>query len=261
MIAIASLLIVLTLSLLVTRVATVILVATGMSRQAARFQARSAFTGSGFTTQESEQMVAHPLRRRVAMTLMLLGHAGVVAAAGTLIIGFRNGSGQWRSIVELLVGLTALLLVSRSQWVDRRLTRLIRRLLARHTDIPTRDVATLLDLTGHYSVSELMVEADDWIASRPLAELGLRDEGIAVLGISRKDGGHVGVPTGGTVIRPDDTVIVYGRTEALDELDRRPAGVVGDRRHAEAVDAHRWAVIHERSSDLARGDGVSAAGP
>lgn len=52
MFAIASLLVVLVLSLLVTRIATVALTHTGLSREVARFQARSAFSGVGFTTSE-----------------------------------------------------------------------------------------------------------------------------------------------------------------------------------------------------------------
>ena len=57
MAALISVLIAVTLSLLITRFAAEALVLTGLSRQAAYFQARSAFTGSGFTTQESEQFV------------------------------------------------------------------------------------------------------------------------------------------------------------------------------------------------------------
>ena len=64
MAAIASLLIVLTISLMVTRVATMALVLTGMSREAARFQARSAFSGVGYTTREAEDVVSHPVRRQ-----------------------------------------------------------------------------------------------------------------------------------------------------------------------------------------------------
>ena len=54
MIALVTLLVVALFSLLVTRVATVALAATGLSQEAARFQARSAFSGVGFTTMESE---------------------------------------------------------------------------------------------------------------------------------------------------------------------------------------------------------------
>ncbi len=75
-----SILIVLVISLLVVRVATVALTLTGMSQQMAKFQARSAFTGAGFTTSESENVVGHPVRRRIIMLLMLVGNAGIVTA-------------------------------------------------------------------------------------------------------------------------------------------------------------------------------------
>ena len=58
--AVASLLVVIVISLMVTRMATIALTATGLSRESARFQARSAFSGAGFTTSESEAVVRHP---------------------------------------------------------------------------------------------------------------------------------------------------------------------------------------------------------
>jgi Trk-type K+ transport system membrane component len=86
MISIVTLLIVLTLSILITRIATVALTHTGLSRESAKFQARSAFTGVGFTTSESEKVVSHPVRRRILLTLMLLGNAGIVTAVSSLIV-------------------------------------------------------------------------------------------------------------------------------------------------------------------------------
>jgi len=70
---VGTVLVVAVISLLITRVATVAFVLTGMSQEAARFQARSALTGTGFTTTESESVVGHPVRRRIVMALMLLG--------------------------------------------------------------------------------------------------------------------------------------------------------------------------------------------
>lgn len=55
-------------SFLITRVTTVALTVTGMAKESARFQARSAVSGVGFTTSESEAVVNHPLRRRIVMT-------------------------------------------------------------------------------------------------------------------------------------------------------------------------------------------------
>jgi hypothetical protein len=245
-IAITSLLVVVAIGLVVTRVATVIRVATGMSRQDARFQARSAFTGTGFTTSDSESMVKHPVRRRVAMALMLMGNAGVVAAAGSLILGFRNGglAHDWKSLAELVVGLLGLLQVSRSSWVDRHMTGLIAGLLGRYTDIETRDLGGLLDLAGSYAVAELAVDERDWVANHTLADLSLRDEGIAVLGITRPDGTFRGAPVGPTLVRPGDILVLYGKGATLEEIDRRPAGPAGDL-------AHRTAVEHQLALEAA----------
>lgn len=237
MIAIGSLLLVVVLSLLINRVATVILVATGMSREAARFQARSALSGAGFTTSESEQVVDHPLRRKVIANLMLLGNAGIVAAASSTIIGFRGGAlgaQGWR-LLEMVGGIFALVWISRSQAVDRRLTAWIGVLLRRFTHIETRDVAGLLQLSGDYSVSELAIRSGDWLDGSSLASLGLRDEGAVVLGLTRGGAGFIGTPTGRTVLHAEDVLLVYGREDLLRELDDRPAGPQGDLAHQAAV--------------------------
>jgi len=68
MITIISLLLNLTLLILVTKIAAELLAHTGLARETARFQARSAFTGVGFTTSESEKMdftarYTHPVRQ------------------------------------------------------------------------------------------------------------------------------------------------------------------------------------------------------
>lgn len=254
MVGITSLLLVVALSLIVTRIATVILTATGMSRESARFQARSAFTGAGFTTSESERVVDHPLRRRVIATLMLLGNAGIIAAASSTILGFRGGGfarEYWR-VLELVVGLILLVFVSRSRRVDRALTAAIAHLVHRYTDLPTRDLAGLLQLSGRYAVSELAVRENEWLAGRSLAELALRDEGAVVLGVTRGDGRYVGAPTGQTTLEPGDVLVVYGRSELLRELDDRPAGPHGDLAHRAAVARQARIEAGEHASDLRR---------
>ena len=61
-----TLLVVIGVSLLITRIATLALAATGLSTESAKFQARSAFSGAGFTTHEAENVVGHPVRRRIS---------------------------------------------------------------------------------------------------------------------------------------------------------------------------------------------------
>lgn len=236
MIAIGSLLVLVALSLVVTRIATMVLVATGLSRTVARFQARSALTGAGFTTSESEQVVNHPLRRRVVMLLMLTGNIGLVASAGTLILGFNHGSGVHVGITvgELVGGLLALVYLSRSRWVDRHLTRLIQRVLRRYSRMMRRDVATLVDLADNFAVCEVFVRDGDWVAHRRLDELNLAGEGLEVLGV-QQSGTYRSLPDGALLVEVGSALILYGKVQAIDELDARRAGPGGDHQHARRV--------------------------
>ena len=65
MLAAVSLFVIITLSALVTKVAAIALMHTGLSTEIAKFQARSAYTGSGYTSQESEKLMNHPVRRKI----------------------------------------------------------------------------------------------------------------------------------------------------------------------------------------------------
>lgn len=226
MVALFSLLGVIAVSLVITRVATVVLTATGLSREEARFQARSALTGTGFTTSEAEAVVTHPIRRRVVMFLMLLGNAGVVAAASTLIIGFRpGGTRDYWLVIQLFGGLILLVMLSRSRWVDRRLTKLIARALERWTDLPTRDEATLLALSGDWAVSELRVREGDLLDGRTVGELEGNGLPVRLLGITRRHGDYEGRPEASSRVEAGDLLIVYGREPEIDELDCKDAGV------------------------------------
>lgn len=235
MIGIISVLVVITLSILVTRIATIALTHTGLSQESASFQARSAFTGVGFTTSEAEQIVNHPIRRRIVRTLMLLGNAGIVTVMSSLMLGLIGDkeSDLWVRAGLLLGGLAALWLAASNRWVERKMSYFLDKMLRRHTDLDVQDYASLLHLAGNYHVSEVMCNSDDWMEGQSLGELNLRDEGIVVLGITRSDGTYLGVPKGPTRIFANDTLILYGRANALKSLDSRRKDEEGqtDRQH------------------------------
>lgn len=242
MTALLTLIVVLAVSLLITRIATVALTLTGLARETARFQARSAFTGSGFTTSESELVVRHPVRRRIVMLLMLLGNAGVVAVVGSFLLAFIQveQSGQWLPrLLVLAAGLLAVWVLATSSWVDHVISGVTTWALRRWTDLELRDYSELLHLGGEYRVVELQVQPGDWLADKSLAQLDLRREGMMVLAVERPTGTFSGVPTASTVVRAGDVLVVYGRTSALDELDRRRAGPAGRSARASAVAEQR----------------------
>lgn len=228
----------LVLSLVIGRAFTTALIVTGMTREAARFQARSALTGAGFTTTESEAIVNHPVRRRIVMQAMLVGNLGIVTLVGGFITTLARAGGfrdQGLRLLMIGVGLLLVLLASRSQWVERRLQGVTSYLARRVTDVDVRDYYGMLRLAGEYAVGELPVEADEWLAGKTLAEASLPNEGILVLGLTRANDEYVGAPTGGTRLEAGDLLILYGRQPVFAELDKRRAGVEGDRAHQAAI--------------------------
>lgn len=260
MVAVLSVLIIVTVTLLISRVATVALTLTGLSRESARFQARSALTGTGFTTREAETVAAHPVRRRIVMLLMTVGSAGFVTAVATLLLSFtgaRSAADGLRRAGILLIGLLVVLWFFRSQLADRWLSRIIERLLRRWGRVDARDQTALLRLAEGWVVAEMAIDPEDWIAERTLAEMDLPHEGVLVLGIERADGQYIGAPKGSQTLHAGDTVVLYGPQEEVDALDTRPKGEPGERdREAKRVQFRRQ--LEEQSQQESRPQGPDA---
>ncbi len=250
---------VLLISMLIVRIATVMLKLTGISHDAARFQARSAFTGTGFTTSESESVVHHPVRRRIIMALMLVRNAGFVTLATTLILSFVGSQSDTERLVRgvwLLGGLVTILILSRIPALDRALGRFIEWALRRWTRTRVADYESLLNLSGDFEVVEMLIGDDSWMADRTLADLALSDEGILVLGIRHPDGQFEGAPRGTSYVAGGDTVVLYGRDEGISDLRERHPGAAGDEAHRIAVSQYDSVAVAPGKRPAYRGGGL-----
>nr|WP_148236253.1 TrkA C-terminal domain-containing protein [Pyrococcus yayanosii] len=251
MIPLVSFLLVVLISVIIVRIGAVALEMTGLSRDVAAFQAQSAFSGVGFTTSESEYVVAHPVRRRIIRTLMFLGSAGITSAIATLVLSFMETSPQQAGVrlLLLVVGLIAMYIFFRSKLVERAMRRVIRKVLGRLApSLRIYDYSQLLGITRGYSISQIRVKKNSWLANKTLRELELDKEGVLVLGIYRKVNGkevYIGAPHGNTKIMPGDLVILYGPEDTLLNLSRRVKGARGKAEHEEAVEKARLRSMQE----------------
>lgn len=243
MLSLISLIVIISLSMLITKIAAIMLVHTGLSSQSAAFQARSAFTGVGFTTSEAENVVNHPVRRKIIMTLMLIGNAGIITAMASLMLTFVTPGETYMSwpvkLAILIVSIIVLWLIARSKAVNRLLSRLINRALDKYTNLSIRDYNTLLHISGGYSITELKIEGEDWLTGKTLQNAQLRDEGLNVLGIERADGTFFGSPRGDTEIEDGDILFIYGKEEILAKIDDRKNDFFGDIEHARATEKQK----------------------
>jgi hypothetical protein len=157
----------------------------------------------------------------------------------SIILSFMNldqSDTLTERIIILIAGLSLLIFLVSSRWIDRRLSKLISWALKRYTHIDIQDYSSLLHLARDYRVTELFVEPNDWLAEKSLKDLNLPAEGVLVLGITRVDGAFIGTPQADTTILPHDNLILYGRASLLENIDRRPSGKRGDRAHQKAIE-------------------------
>ena len=70
-----------------------------------------------------------------------------------------------------------------------------------------------------YSLEEFFIDASNKLVNHSLVELNLsRRLGLIVIGIKRGDE-MIFNPSGDEIVRPDDILIITGRSEQLDKLD------------------------------------------
>lgn len=209
--AAALLLFVIAASFMVVRIGAAALELTGMSWERAKFQALSAFTNAGFTSRESEEVMRHPVRRRIAAYLIILGNAGLVSTIGTFA-----GSVIVGGPIEFLINLAAIIAgLSLLLWLARkpRLAQRIRdaaqhRLRSRYGDFAPA-ANELLRLDEGYTLTRVTLPAASPAVGRSLAELGLKDRMVQVLAIER-DGTFQPIPKGDLHLQAGDELIVYG---------------------------------------------------
>jgi len=194
--------------------------------------------------------------------LMILGHAVFATAVSALILSFINADTHavLARLLYIAAGVLVLWIIFTSEWIGRKLSRLISLALRRWTTLDIRDYSSLLHLASRYTVTETQVQPKDWVAEKTLGELDLTGEGVLILGIQKPDGTYIGAPTGKTKIGGKDSMILYGRQEALAELDRRRAGHRGDAAHEKAV-AQQKIVVKEQGKQEREQEKIRQAQP
>lgn len=216
MYAVATFLVVAVITIAFTKLATGALIATGVPPELAAFQARSAFSGAGFTTTEAENVVNHPLRRRIIGTTMFVGSLGTPTLVVTVLVGLiapGPGSTSQRVLVTLS-GLFLVVMAIVNKPVTNRLVQVGRRYAqARLVPALAEHRVELLVLSDRFAVQSVKLEAPV-DAIRSLRGLAQALPDATVLGVRRPDGQYLGEPPADIDLMAGDELILYGHREA-----------------------------------------------
>lgn len=204
---------------------------TGMATSKIRFQVASLFTGTGFTTQESELITNDERRRKIAVTCIYSGHIFSVVIMGLIInvffsIGISLNSVRetpnftdWYFIVFYIsLGLFLLVLFIKIPPINKRFQRLLET-IAINTSKRGRNnnIITVLDMYGKHAITEVVLnKIPDFASETPLFEMELTKKySINILSIKR--GKRVLEVNRDTMFRKGDVLVIYGLINDIKE--------------------------------------------
>ncbi len=201
---------------LIMEIAATALKITGMDIHEARFQALSALTGTGFTTQETENIMDHRQRRRIIMALMVLGPFGLLTILGSMLISTRTHVFRLQLIL-LILPLAIMLIFIRSSRFRYFLHQQIEKQLKKRGYPKRVMLEESLQLDKNYGVSELKVDQNSGFLNKRLQETNFKDLGLVVLAIKR-EGVVIAAPKGDDLIENEDSLVIFGNLANVKSL-------------------------------------------
>jgi len=224
--------VILIISFIAVRIGAIAFQITGLDWSLAKFQALSCFTGTGFTTKESELITGNPQRRRIASVLIVLGHAGLVSMIATFANTLRpnsllprfeipflhamipSGLLPWINLLIIVISIYLVYRLFSNSIFAARMTRIIRSQIKKKQLIKPVSFNELVIATGGYGVSQIAVCKNSPLLNKTLIESDLRRHDIMVLAIER-DREMIPNPDAKTMIRLGDSLICFGKLENI----------------------------------------------
>ena len=213
------LLITILISFIIVRIGGFALQLTGIEPEIARFQALSAFSGTGFTTREAERVVGHRTRRRIVTILIILGNAGTVTVIATLVASFTQVEGYAWFFIRLgiiiggIVGLYQLIIRSSigQRILDRLQRPIVKRLLR---TVPVSE--EVFPVEKDWAISLATMKGSSRGVGLSVADITAEGD-IQVLGINRA-GSYVVKPGPEEKVAQGDRLLVYANRRAVKRI-------------------------------------------
>jgi hypothetical protein len=200
---------------IVIEISTVLLKLSGLKKDVARFQAISMLTGTGFTTIESELIARHPIRKKIAMFLILFGafSLAVIISSLSTILAQHSGIPQL-SIIAAIMAIAYFLI--RSKPVERFLERHLKSNLHKEYMIHELPIEDVLYISSNDLFIEVVIYMHSAFIGQKGSEIAPKTKDILLLFIKR---GEEFIRNGAyeTEIREGDTLFVYGNKKEIEE--------------------------------------------
>ncbi len=212
-------------SWIIVRIGAIAFQLTGLEWSLAKFQALSCFSGTGFTTRESELIVGDNRRRKIASVLMVLGNAGLVSliVSGASALNPNQNVIPWleKNFLDTPINISILLLVLliiykifTNRKITGKITIYLRKKVIKQEIFKPVSFEELLQLTGGYGISRIEVTEKCPYIDKTLAESDLRKNDITILAIIRGEE-TIPNPSANRKILIGDGLIAFGNLQNI----------------------------------------------
>lgn len=215
MILVVTFIVLLTIFILIVDFFAVLFSLTGVPIEKARFQVVSLLTSTGFTTRESELIVQHPIRRKLALSLMLFSYGSTVTFISFIVNLISKSLINTKSTVMFVVFIVLVTIFLKSSLMAN--IEYIVENIVEHSKIWKKLNSKYLNIiTKHkgYGICEVYLNDTSYLIGKSIRNSRLKDKEIQVLSI---DKGHtlINFPSPDYIFEEDDKVTVYGNIKNI----------------------------------------------
>lgn len=193
---------------------TLLFVNTGLAYDKARFQVISMLTSVGYTTKESEHILSHKRRRKIASWVMILGYVGNVTFVSFLITLIV--SGDVPQAIMVILGIVSLIIFSIKSHkvmscIDKCLYFIIKRKIFGGMYVKYKAL-----LEGkEYCIYTITMQENNFLIGKTLMESKLiRDYELQILMVERKEH-QINCPKPTYIFEVGDEITIYGKLKNI----------------------------------------------
>lgn len=186
---------------------------TGLEKAVSRYQVISMLTGTGFTTDESQLIIDHPIRRKISAFLILFG----AFSLAVIISAITNILSDDLRLPELLIisfVLLTILIIGKLPFVQKKLRKKFDYEMHKNLDISELPVKDALYLDEDDVVTEVSIQENSELIGKKVKNLFEHEEDITLLFIKR---GEITVRNlmHQETIRAGDVLFLYGNKDHI----------------------------------------------
>jgi hypothetical protein len=200
---------------LVLEIAVVLLVSTGLEVEVARFQVVSLLTATGFTTDESELIAKHPVRRKISIFLILFGVFSLAVLisfiSAILIQDFRL-----LQLVCITTFFATVLLVVKNKAMQLKLAQRFKKHLKSEYELHELPIHEILYIDDQDWFGNIQICKDSTFIHLKIDNFILPEEDIQVLFVHRGQE-KIRRELSNLLIQEGDTLLIYGLKASIEE--------------------------------------------